>query len=671
MRSVLLAAMLVTSVFAGVTAFAGSAAAANLNNDKIVFNGETIYAQNDAGGDDGDWSGKTVTLYTYDDGVGTYVDQYDANESGAIQFTRNDLEGKYILQGPDQSGNTGLQFQVVPQTLEFKKTNITTTTDSKDITINLKDTNRAGSFDVTVESNANGFTNVTRSFNREVDGGKSITVPIEGLAKESGTGNYTLNVNVTDTAANKDINLQLNKPGKVNAYFPQTVIGEERGDVVEIPVEMENTQTANVTIGSAETNFVADVHVQDNNDDGKNATILLNTALTQGDEKFISVKGSSDSLTLTDDVKYRKGTDISGPLASGNYELSVSVPDNANEGWRPVNVATLAISQRSTDSAQSWIAPQSSINSDTETSDLPDVVTQRDNAAQGDYAIVQVKASGLYGDLSQQHLSSDSSSDGLNFTVRDANPGPNSNVTSFAGNNAGVTLFQDAKNNTFYAAINTNSEALVNGNKKLPTGEWNATFKVTPEFHKLVKNNETVSTTFTVEEPSATINGGNDVVVPQGEVNITGTTNLAPGTELTVQSKAGGNFLKSATAEVGQSGNFSAPFDFSNANNGTEFTVSLRNTGGVGSVDYDSISGTVSTEANVGETTTTSDSTTTTTTETTTTTTTTADTTTTTEETTTEETTTTEQTGSIPGFGVAVSMVALVAAALLALRRSN
>ena len=454
---------------------------------------------------------------------------------------------------------------------------------------------------------------------------------------------------------------------EATASFDQRAVSDQRGDVIEIPISFENTDTAQVTIGSDDVNFIATVEVADGsgeNDDG-NATIVVNTAMSPSSGNLISVKNGE----LTGDgVTYEQGGSYGQPLDVGNYNLSIAV--DRGSGYEEVDVGSLVITERSTDSAQSWIAPQSAINGNTTASGLLDTVTQRDTVAQGDYVVVQVEASGLYGDLNKSQLDKSVNSDGLQLVFTEANPGMNQNADTFTGSDDGVSILQDPENNTFFALVDTSS---VSGSA-LDTGSWNATFTVTPEFHNLVDENESVSTTFTVEEPSAEINGGNDVTVPQGQANISGTTNLAPGTELTVQARAGGRFLKTSTVEVGQDGNFTAPFDFSDASNGTEFTVSLRDTGGV-TVDYDEIGGVVSTNAQTTTgTATTGTATTGTATATATETATPTETTTTTTTTTTPGETTTTNTGGdggVPGFGVSISLVALIAAALLALRRSN
>ncbi|WP_241768059.1 BGTF surface domain-containing protein [Haloferax sp. ATB1] len=148
---------------------------------------------------------------------------------------------------------------------------------------------------------------------------------------------------------------------------------------------------------------------------------------------------------------------------------------------------------------------------------------------------------------------------------------------------------------------------------------------------------------------------------------ISGSSNVAPGTELTLRVESDGDtqprFLKTATVYVQADGSLSGSFDFSEQSVGDTFTVTAR--GGV--APNEEVDGNV-VESMDTDTTTATDTTTTADTTTTTTTTTTEATTTTAATTTAETTTTSSQT---PGFGVVVALVALVAAALLAVRRDN
>ncbi|RNJ27542.1 PGF-CTERM sorting domain-containing protein [Halosegnis longus] len=162
------------------------------------------------------------------------------------------------------------------------------------------------------------------------------------------------------------------------------------------------------------------------------------------------------------------------------------------------------------------------------------------------------------------------------------------------------------------------------------------------------------------------------MVAPSSEQIISGTTSIAAGSEITVRARATGDnsFLKTADVTVGEDGDFSGTFDFSDTSNATEFTVSVPNEGVEDNAEVDGI---VSDAAQMETPTPTPEPAT---------------------DTPTPEPdegtdtptatpgpatdtptdggdTTTETSGSQPGFGGAVAIVALAGAALIALRRDN
>ncbi|RLM83580.1 PGF-CTERM sorting domain-containing protein, partial [Haloarcula sp. Atlit-7R] len=120
----------------------------------------------------------------------------------------------------------------------------------------------------------------------EVDDG-SMTVDLNGQGEydfefnaselDLDTGDYT--VEVTDTASGVSVEsdtITVEDAGEGSADFGESVITEQRGDVVAIPVTVENTDTATVSIGRFEQGYAANVTVEDGNDDGV-VTLLFNT----------------------------------------------------------------------------------------------------------------------------------------------------------------------------------------------------------------------------------------------------------------------------------------------------------------------------------------------------------------------------------------------------------
>jgi PGF-CTERM protein len=197
---------------------------------------------------------------------------------------------------------------------------------------------------------------------------------------------------------------------------------------------------------------------------------------------------------------------------------------------------------------------------------------------------------------------------------------------------------------------------------------------------------QTASANFSVEESEGSFDLNQDDLVQvtaTEDAQVTGTTNIAPGTEFTVrvQSSDGTEprFFETQTITVQADGTFSAAFDLSDQSDGDEFTASVRQAGF--ELEEDGVIGPDATATATPEpdtetaTATATPTATATATATPTATATATPTATATEapetdeptDTATEEPDTTTTT--TPGFGVAVALVALLAAALLAGRR--
>jgi PGF-CTERM protein len=228
----------------------------------------------------------------------------------------------------------------------------------------------------------------------------------------------------------------------------------------------------------------------------------------------------------------------------------------------------------------------------------------------------------------------------MELTVKETGSNAEANREATTLNATDFTIEKDGQNETFYAVIPVDD--LVSADEEGDgIGDWKATFSISKDY-KLVDEDQSVSTSFTVEEAEISVNGGNDLPVPQGEYNVSGETNLAPGTELTLVANSPGVFYSNNDVTVNSDGTFQAAFDFSEYDNATEFDVQ------VSVYDNSKVDGVVNADMDDEEpnttTTTTSSS---------------------------EPTETTTNDDGQPGFGVAISVVALLSATLLALRREN
>lgn len=641
-RSLFLSALMVMSVFAGAAAFAGTAVAEHDSGKTLANDGETIVYQGQQAVSVGVYSSSDTEIPLYDDD-GTFIDSYDADADGHVVVPTDDLDGVYYL-GAKESGNYDHQFQVVPQTLSVS-TDASTVNPGDTVTIDLDDSNR-NTFDVQVTSesldapigNASGVSE---------NGQVTATIP-----SDAATGNYTLDVNVNDSTATDSVDVTVEPEGSTVYSLADSFPSEERGDVLEFTVELENTDSAYVQFGSSDVSYAVGANISDGDDDDSQVTVMVDTyATTEGAGQVLDVAGSDDTI---DNASYVAGTgQLSQPVAAGDYDITVYDTDPQVDGGEEQTFGTAVISERSTDAARTWVAPKSASISDA--SDVYDNVAESDTVAKDDHAVVQVEASGIYSALDD---SSALAQNGVNVTIDETNPGPNQNPERI--NASEVDLVTDAENNTLFLLVDTSASGIDADEEYEATFEVNSNNKLGPSDEP-----ETVSTTFSVTDRTVSFdtNDGDTYVVSQGETEVTGTSTLAPGTEFQVTARSSAaNLLKNQIVTVQDDGTWSATFDFSDVDDETEFTFTNKATD-------DQASAMVM--AGFGDEPTTTTTETTTETTTTTTTTTTEDDEMTTE---TDTTTTTEPSdngGGIPGFGVSVALVAIIAAALLALRRSN
>ncbi|KAB1198466.1 MULTISPECIES: BGTF surface domain-containing protein [Haloferax] len=531
-----------------------------------------------------------------------------------------------------------------------------------------------------------------------LDGQGEYDFEIDISAEDIDTGDYT--VEAVDKGSGVSVEsdtVTISEAAEGDADFAQNVVTDQRGDVVAIPITLSNTDVATVTIGSEDQGYAANVTVEDGNDDGE--VILLwdsskSTTDTNVGTAVFDVDDSDDDILTGSDGQTEVTTPTSDLIDAGDYDLEVRTGDTATDD-NADNVGTLVLEEGGVQTVATWTAPNSESFGDLDdvTEALEDGnITQDDQIAFGDKVVVQIVASGLEGSTGAQgdetpNFFGSSYGDSYQLVINQTNPGPNRDPKTLNVTDADVIA--DGDNDTYFVVFN--SEDIDAQREADDTGVYDlgdgADSEAAPEDDdayqiefKMVGEDDVDSATALVEDNSSmtaeysNVEATHDFDADPANVTnaeaqaISGSSTVAPGSELTVRVKSDGDtqprFLKTGTAYVQNDGTWSAEFDFSEQSVGDTFTVTVS--GGV--ADEEEIDGNVGEPVEETTETTTTEETTTTTEETTTEETTTEETTTeeTTTEATTEETTTESQT---PGFGVVVALVALVAAALLAIRR--
>lgn len=589
--SVVLATMLLLSVFAG--GFVGSVAASDHYKDgadKTVTDGGLYWQGQTLSYSDANVSAnETVVMRKVTDDGTEFVGEYKANSSGVLVFETDNFQGEYEME--DENGTALASFEVASQSLDVSVDN-ETVYNKDDVSQNSAtfelDSNRA-SYNVVVDAEGLTIEELEEVFNgtnytvaNDTDGNEYfyITVDsnsdeIEGNFSAQSTGDYTLDFTVEDTGVTASQDVTVADPGDKNAQFDDTVYTEVVGDVVEITVDLDNTDSAEVTFGGNASNYESTVSISDADDDS--VTLLFDTTEagdTDDSESPWSLHEDSDA-TLTDDLANE--SNLSDALDAYNYDLSVSV-----DGFEK-DVATVNLEERNTEGVNIWTLPDSS---EAELDDIQQNATQTDAVAAGDYVIVQVEASGVYANLDNDTTGADLENGsafaeeyGIEMALVDEDPGKNQGPKEFDISSGDVIV--DEENDTFFLVLDTAN--LNNEDGDMPTAYFNMTENNSYISDEEEAEEQSASTQFEFVDREFEYNNLNDdevvEVTAEEEAFVGGETTAAPGTEvsITLRSEAGAEtpFLLSDTTMVQEDGTVGASFDMSGFEAGTNFTVSV------------------------------------------------------------------------------------------------
>ncbi|WP_254278951.1 DUF7282 domain-containing protein [Haloarcula marina] len=695
LRSLFLTALMVFSVFAMSTAFAGSAAAAPLEADssaefgsgnvEVVFNdtvssvtvndvyvdgntgiaassgtsinGERVNVQLDQDID----PNQNLTLdLTVNDGTDntdvvveditttavTFAEDGTNNNSASRVYggapiaivTTNEDASVFVAEGSSGDGqtaidgSTGANSQVLvlgtgdldtgtdyraefgSDIQVFSLNNLGLSAEAVDTELTTEDdvevdvSARRGSSDITAELIDSGD-DVVQTETATLDGSGDVTVNFGTQAEDE----YTVEVtdNQTGNSVTTDqINVTEAATGEVS--FGTSVVTENQGDVAEIPIQLENTDEATLNIGDrVNDNYNITVQVEDGNDDGQ-VVVLFNTYTAGANTNYdgiIVANDSDDDVTVQNEagqfVRSGDGTLNDGfdrPTLGENMLDPTEYDMNLSSGHSTFvtdeeAVATLSIQDASVDGAQVWTAPggiETDVNSDdAEASDVYDLVsndniTQSNVVAQDDLVITQVQASGFEGafqyydavvgqNATAAYKTLDNGTDAagpIDFTIEEADAGPNSDANEFRVGadikNDDLNVIYDEQNDTHFVIVDESGLDLDDGK------EYVANFTAEDDIDNIEDTVE-VNDSFTVEERTSELNNGNAITVQAASgQTISGTTNVAPGTDVSVSIRSTSSaspFLKQPSATVQADGTFTATADFSQNSPGTNFTV--------------------------------------------------------------------------------------------------
>ncbi|RDI71061.1 DUF7827 domain-containing protein [Halopelagius longus] len=662
-----------------------------------------------------DTAGNTVSVSDTDDAksvtfASTTIRSNDANayKGSKVAVVSNSTDSSVEIEGEDNyafSGSTGDHSKVFVFNTENRALGeYNVTFDSATRTIDLRDLGLSLDVDdqnITTSDTVSGTVSANAG-NRPVslqlyesDGdefGAEVNDSLNGQGEyefdidafsDTDNGEYTLEVRDDYSGVTVESStIKVAKASDGSASFSNSIITEQRGDTVEIPVTVSNNDYATVNIGSTDVGFLANVTVEDENNDGK-VVIRFNTweaigasGSTTGSSDVFTVKNDDDAIVKSD---IQSENSVESLLDAGEYDLEVRANQDASSSSQ--NVGTLVLEERSTESLQTWTASDrtdlsdlSALNEAAENGNL----TQDSKIADGDYVVTQIVASGIGGivDGANDNASALLNNSKFSLTFNQSEAPTNREAYSLNVSEDNVqSVVADTENDTYYVVFDSDAGDI---GAFRPSGEVDfgdgdsltANFTVAKDKGNLSSEETSTTANFDLIEGEHSLDDPYNVANAAGQT-IEGTSNVAPGTELQLRVRSDSDvrpsFLKTATVHVTENNTFSADFDFSGQNVNDTFTVKVSGSNAASdeTVDGEVVEGSQVTETVTDNGTATTDEPVDTTTDAPATTT--AVTTTSTGETATEGPTETDT--STPGFGVVVAVTALLAAALLAVRR--
>ena len=584
----------------------------NEDDDTNVFRGEVVAIR--AGPDDADTADSDTPIeVTDEDGSIVLSDSYTAN-SEVYTLETEDLdtgEDYEVTVGDTADGNITVSDLALEVNIDDDVGDGANIDDTDTLAVNVS-TNRGGE-----PANATLFDEDDDKVTTQVknlQANRNVVFDF-GSQSEDDSPYY---VEVTDnqtgvSAQSGQINVSESDEGDVS--FEPSTVQDEVGDVANITVQMSNTEDAVINVGSQEDdNYVIQGQLEDEDGDGE-VTVQFNsyTAGTNSDNTVLSVPGDDDLDVILEKGAFADRENLDeDTLEAGSYSINVSAGTETSDdlgeddSFDADAVGTLRLSENSVESMQIWAAPG---NADIDDDDVDiydrigENLTQSDNIAAEDVVVHQIEASGIEGALEYEQednnagsttaafanaVDTDGDSDdvgtaGLTLYVNRSDVGANADPSpvdfSEDASLDALTVVEDADNNTYFVALDTSDVQFESENTISDEEDTriNATFSVRDG--PLTDDQSSVSGLYQTSERDATLNLDDDGFVTVSAAagqEVSGTTNVAPGSELEVEmeSESEANpFVLRPEADVGPNGTYTATADFSDYSAGTNFTV--------------------------------------------------------------------------------------------------
>ena len=339
-----------------------------------------------------------------------------------------------------------------------------------------------------------------------------------------------------------------------NSRIVEDGVTEHRGDIVRFTIRLNVGSATNVKIGSDTTPYQARFRVRDTNDDARVTVSIDTTAVDTSPTGGLGVE-PGDSL---EDVTVTRRP--SGPLPAETYLVQTV------EEPRFTDQMVVDVRQPSMGKPSAGRAPAATRRA----LDAVDAAARRGTVARGDWALVRFNASGLEGSLNPDALDGSPSSNGITVWLNESGAG--TVRARHPGDVGAVNVVPRLDEDHLWLAWDTS------GMEDLGVAERSVrvTLQVDASELRAWEGSASRSVGFTVAEPELfLIDGEPWEVRPEPNRTLRARTNLAPGTEVTIDVvRVEDEFtLDSRTLVVPQSGKLTPSFDLSQVRDRTELRI--------------------------------------------------------------------------------------------------
>ena len=439
-------------------------------------------------------------------------------------------------------------------------------------------------------------------------------------------GNYSFDFDVEDTTASDTDSIEVTELGEGELTLGgESIVTEQQGDVANITVTFDGTaETGTLLVGDEDdVGYQGNITIDSNGEDEVNVLFNSYAAGSSGNGTVFELANPDDTDAELDNFQQNQISDV---LSDGDYTLSVSTSSDYDDTLDdPDTIGTLVLEQRATTNQQIWTTSEGTVTDIVDAADADDEdgleelnsqiegdnVTQASTIAEGDYVIHQIEASGLSGLLAQYD---DDPTTALNDAVTDtgagigtndgalslrvrqtqasttANQDPAELQSNILGN---MTVFADEETNNYYVVYDLDDTSAEDGEA------FDARFRVQDErlLNPSDSDRDALSTNELTNEYYQSVTASFDVAEREFEFDqdpynvtnaegqaVSGTSNVAPGTEVNVRLRSASgtspSFIETSEGvRVNADGTWMTEFDFSDTSVGDEYTFTVRQTG--------------------------------------------------------------------------------------------